>query len=80
MRLRLTAIGRVTCRRASGMVLCTTLAWLVASAAPVLAAETSAGAGGTAPAAGGDMRSAGWLGNVTMCLEDESDVGCRHAA
>jgi len=76
MRLRLTDIGGATRRRASAMVLCAMLAWLVALATPVLAAETSAGAGGTAPAAGGDMRSAGWLGNVTMRLEDEamSDV------
>ena len=76
MRMRLTDIGGVTRRRASRMVLFATLAWLVASAAPVLGAETSAGADGTAPAAGGDMRSAGWLGNITMRLEDEamSDV------
>jgi moderate conductance mechanosensitive channel len=76
MRLRLRDIGGATPRRASAMVRCAMLAWLVALAAPALAAETSAGAGGTAPTAAGDVGSAGWLGDVVMRLEGEamSDV------
>ncbi|HEX4184988.1 MAG TPA: mechanosensitive ion channel domain-containing protein, partial [Stellaceae bacterium] len=76
MRLRLMDIGGATRRRASAMVLCALLAWLVVSAAPVLAAETPTTAGGIALTATGDMSSPGWLGDVVMRLEGEamSDV------